>query len=468
MKSLKRQQRREERAMALARKALPRTRTSVDGSGWVLLSDTYAGSWQQDVQADRDTVLANWAVFSCITLIAQDIAKLCLKLMQRDGDIWTESSNPAYSPVLRKPNAWQTLQQFIECWLLSLLSYGNTYVLKQRDQRGIVVAMYILHPQRVRTLVADDGSVLYDLSQDELSGVRDYQVAVPASEIVHDRINCLFHPLVGLSPIFANGLAAAGGLSINSNLAKFFANMSRPSGLLTAPASISDEVAGRLKTQWHENYGGKNVGKVAVLGDGLKYEAMGISPVDAQMNELLKSSAEMICSTFHVPAFKIGAGTIPAGQKVADLNQIYFSDCLQARMVAIERLLSEGLRLDPAEYCFKFDLDGLLMMDQVSFSGVLGTYVDKALMSPNEGRRRLNLPPVAGGESPLAQQQDYSLAALAKRDAKPDPFGADASNTAADPPGTPADPPPDEDPVQRAMTIEALAAHALRKHLRAA
>ncbi len=34
----------------------------------------------------------------------------------------------------------------------------------------------------------------------------------------------------------------------------------------------------------------------------------------------------------------------------------------------------------------------------------------------------LSLPPVAGGDSPMLQQQNFSLAALAKRDAKEDPF----------------------------------------------
>lgn len=43
-------------------------------------------------------------------------------------------------------------------------------------------------------------------------------------------------------------------------------------------------------------------------------------------------------------------------------------------------------------------------------------------MAPNEGRYRLNLPPVDGGESPMIQVQNYSLAALAKRDAQSDPF----------------------------------------------
>jgi phage portal protein BeeE len=44
-------------------------------------------------------------------------------------------------------------------------------------------------------------------------------------------------------------------------------------------------------------------------------------------------------------------------------------------------------------------------------------------MKINEKRRRLDLLPVEGGDDVYLQQQNYSLTALAKRDAKPDPFG---------------------------------------------
>jgi phage portal protein BeeE len=38
--------------------------------------------------------------------------------------------------VLRKPNHYQTINKFIENWILSKLMNGNTFVLLQRDNRG--------------------------------------------------------------------------------------------------------------------------------------------------------------------------------------------------------------------------------------------------------------------------------------------------------------------------------------------
>ena len=203
---------------------------------------------------------------------------------------------PAFSPVLRKPNKYQTHIQYKEWYCMSKLLRGNVYVLKQRDERGVVVAEYVLDPNRVKPLVTEDGLVYYQIGADNLTNdLIEIERVVPASEIIHDRINCLYHPLVGVSPLFACGLAAMQGLAIENNSARFFGNQSRPSGILTAPGHIKKATAERLKENWELNYSGDNYGKVAILGDDLKYQPLSVSAADAQMVEQLKMSAEIVC-----------------------------------------------------------------------------------------------------------------------------------------------------------------------------
>ncbi len=54
-------------------------------------------------------------------------------------------------------------------------------------------------------------------------------------------------------------------------------------------------------------------------------------------------------------------------------------------------------------------------------------------MAPDEARFRANMGKTPGGAAPYLQQQNYSLAALAKRDAQEDPF-AKSQAPAATPP----------------------------------
>ena len=112
---------------------------------------------------------------------------------------------------------------------------------------------------------------------------------------------CLFHPLIGVSPMFASGLAARQGLNIQGGSATFFANGSQPGGVLTAPGAISDDTATRLANFWNTNFTGANAGRIAVVGDGMKYETMTMSAADAQLIEQLKWTADVVCSTLPRP-----------------------------------------------------------------------------------------------------------------------------------------------------------------------
>lgn len=409
------------------------TVTDARGGWFPIIRESFGGAWQTNVTIDYNTVVSNHAVFACMTLIARDIAKLRVKLVQKDDDaIWTEVSNPAYSPVLRRPNTYQTRIQFFEHWVLSKLMRGNTYVLKQRDNRRVVTALYILDPNLVRPMVSDDGEVFYDLNIDSMSGVAE-RVVVPASEIIHDRFNCLFHPLVGLSPIFANGLAATQGITIQKDATWFFGNKSIPGGVLTAPGAISNDTATRLKTAWETNYSGENAGKIAVLGDGLTFSQMQISAADSQMIEQLKWTAEIICSTYHVPPYKIGIGQMPTYNNIQALNLEYYTQALQSLIEDLELCLDEGLNTGES-LGTEFDLDGLLRMDTKTQIEVIEKGVGSGVMKPNEARKKLDLKPVKGGDTPYLQQQNYSLAALDQRDrnnpfAKPEPAPAAPANT---------------------------------------
>ncbi|MEQ8959505.1 MAG: phage portal protein, partial [Coleofasciculus sp. C2-GNP5-27] len=147
--------------------------------------------------------------------------------------------------------------------------------------------------------------VFYRLDSESLVGLND-QVIVPASEIIHDRMNPIYHPLVGVSPLYAAAGSVTQGLRIQENAVHFFANHSRPGGVLTAPGALEDETIAQLKEQWEANYSGHNSGKVAILADGLKYDSFQRqSAADSQVIEQLGWSSSVVCSVFHVPQYMV-------------------------------------------------------------------------------------------------------------------------------------------------------------------
>jgi HK97 family phage portal protein len=394
--------------------------------GWLsVVREPYTGAWQQNAEIAAPSVLAYSAVYACTTLIAQDIGKLRVRLVAQDADgVWAETYSPAFSPVLAKPNRYQILPKFLEQWMVSKLTHGNTYVLKERDERGVVVALYVLDPTKVKPLVTPDGAVYYELTTNPLAGLAD-TVTVPAREIIHDLMVPLFHPLVGVSPIFACGMVALQGLKIQENSTNFFANGSSPGGVLLVPGNLNQEQAEKIAAEWAAKYTGMNAGKVAILPNGITYEALSVNAADAQLIEQLKWTVEQVCACYHIPAALIDSSHQPPYANSDPLVQQYYSQCLQCLIVALELALDYGLGLVDVPgktYGTEFDVDDLLWMDTATKTKAATDAIVGGVLSPNESRQKyFGVGPVPGGDTPYLQQQMFSMAALAERDAN-DPF----------------------------------------------
>jgi Phage portal protein len=115
---------------------------------------------------------------------------------------------------------------------------------------------------------------------------------------------------------------------------------------------------------------------------------------------------------------------MPTVNNTGTLNQGYFDQALQPITENIELHLDEGLELTfPNETWF--DTSSLLRMDTAARMDIYSKNIGGGWFMPNEARRAEDLPPVEGGETPYMQQQNFALAALARRDQKPEVEGAE-------------------------------------------
>ncbi len=408
-------------------KAIPNSLHGIDTrNSWFRIFESFAGAWQTNVEVTLTDVLTYAPVFACIRLISTDIGKMRLRVVeQQPSGIWVETFSPAYTPVLRKPNRYQTQLKFIQQWVMSLLTFGNTYVLKERDQRGVVKALYVLDPTRVQPLEAPDGSVFYALKPWPLASITE-AVTVPASELIHDVYQTFSHPLAGVGPLSACGIGAIEALRIQESSANFFGNSSVPGGVISGPGHIAQDTAERIKTKWDEGFTGANAGKVGVLGDGLKFDQMTMSAVDAQLIEQLKWAADNVCIAFGVPPYKISAGPVPSiAGSIEALDRQYYAQTLQFMVQQIEDLLDFGLGMAPdliegRRIGAEFNRDDLLQMDTAGRVDAAIKTIGGAALTVDEARfRYLDAPPVDGGKTIFMQNQNWPLEQLASRETAP-------------------------------------------------
>ena len=419
-------------ALAPVGAALANVPRALWGGG--VVREPYMGAWQKNDERVYPSLLASPPVFACVSRIGQDISKCRLNLVQQTGpDIWEPTTNPAYSPVLRRPNPYQTIARLLEQWITSKLTTGNTIVLKRRDARGVVAQLHVLETASTSTLIAPDGSVFYELRPPahDLTGLwaEDRSpVIVPAREVIHDRWNCFFHPLQGLPPLYAAALAARQGLTMQEHATAFFAEGNQPNGILQAPQHTTPERMREIKEGWSTRTNG-----VAVITGDLKYTQLAISSVDSQFVEQLQFTEKQILGVFGMPMVIYNAAEGGAAYgKNESVIQLYHDETLQPLMKGVEDGLDEGLDL-AADLGTELDVDDLLWMDtptrtKAAVDGIRG------VLSPNEARRKyFALPPVKGGDKPMTQQQYWPYEALEDRGTAP-PIAAPAPPPPAGPP----------------------------------
>ncbi|UIV22244.1 phage portal protein [Escherichia coli] len=178
----------------------------------------------------------------------------------------TQGNAPGgYCPSLSSSQRQQNRIQFFELWLNAKLRHGNTVVLKIRNPGGrskncvfwTGAGLNLWWRMTARCSIA---------SPDRNCGITE-AVTVPAREVIHDRFNCFFHPLMGAAGVCCRAGGHAGA-SYSGKFTSFFRNGGRPSGVIEIPGSITEENAKKLKSNWDSGYTGENAGKTAILSNG--------------------------------------------------------------------------------------------------------------------------------------------------------------------------------------------------------
>lgn len=437
------------------------------GAGTV--RETFAGEWQV---ADRYALagkvkrspLAHSGVYTSINVISSDIAKLPARIMRprTGGGGREEHTAHPLNRLLRKPNRFQTSLQFFQQYYASKLWTGNTYVVLMRDERGVPKEMYVLDPRTTSPALTEDGSLWYLVKADRMNRL-EQDTYITARDILHDRGVTLFHPLVGVSPLFAAAVSASIGNSITGHSEKFFENLARTSGVLTTAGEIPTDTADRLKRDWDSNYSGNGFGKVAVLGSGLTWTPLTMNAVDAQLIEQLRWSVEDIGRVYRVPAFMLGETKITY-RNSEQLSRMYFQGCLSYHIEATEQCFKDKFELDPS-YDVEFDLSPLFRLETDLRYSTHERALRSGIKSINEVRAEEDLPPVKGGEEPRLQMQYIPLSQV--NDAANSDDDASKPKPAPAPTPDPADDEGDDDAEDKgaadADLVEAVYARLLSK-----
>jgi HK97 family phage portal protein len=368
------------------------------------------------------------AVYACGMVISRSVGQCYPRHVRvTDGQIVDVTTSAAFR-VMKNPNSYQTTPEFLLNMVATALFEGEAYALAVRNDRYEVSALHPLPRGACSPMIDEDTrEVFYAIGSSPLApGGTDY--IVPARDILAFRFHTPRHPLVGESPIKSAALAIGIDVALSRTQAAFFANMNRPSGIISTHMQLNREQITSLRSAFDEQSKGMAAGKIPVLAGGLKFQPISISSQDAQLVEAQRMSVESIARCFGVPTPLIGDLSHATLNNAETLIQHFLSMSLGSYLETIERAFDRLFGLDGTREYVELDTAALLRTDFAGRVEGLTKAIQGGLFSPNEGRAREGLGPVEGGDSIFLQRQNTPVDLLSQLAAnelvKPEPAPA--------------------------------------------
>lgn len=360
----------------LERRSLP---PSIDPYGVTARPSTpnYTGEFVNEV-----TALSISTVLACVTLIADSVASMPLRTFDGLSSKPVEIDTPEW---LRRPNERQTQFGWLSELVASMALHGNAFVSVTRDRRGQVLALANLHPLAVM--------VVRDPNSGELhfqSGGVDYS----RDDIIHIPWVTVPQRVLGLSPLELQRTTLGLALAMERHLSQFYGEGGTPSSVLETDQTLSVDTATRLQEAWSTNNWRHR--KVAVLPGGMRWRPITVSASDMEMQASREHQVREIARAFRVPPYKVGAQGDRSTYQNLESAEL---DWVRTGLIGWTERISQALSgLLPVGQYVEFDPSRLVKPDRRTELQGHQTAIQSGIMTPNEARAELGLPPYEGGD----------------------------------------------------------------------
>lgn len=284
--------------------------------------------------------------------------------------------------LTRRPDPFMSRASWIEQNFVSLASTGNAYW----EVIGDVLApsaLVILNPLDMRITTNRAGRV---------TGYNYQGRDLKPSRVQHLTLLRIPGTAYGLGPIQAAQQDLRGAIDTRDYAANWFDSGGQPTGVLKSDQSLTRDSAAQAKEQWNETAGAKN--GVAVLGNGLSYTPLFLSPKDVQFIEAQEFNVTSIARMFGVPSSLMLAAVEGNSQTYSNVEQdwlAYVRFTLMGYLVEIEEALSGYL---PAGLRAKFNVEALLRGDTTTRYAAHKVAIEAGFQTIDETRAIENMPPL--------------------------------------------------------------------------
>jgi HK97 family phage portal protein len=374
-------------------------------------------------------------VRTVVDFLSRNIAQLGLHVFRRVSDNdRVRLPKHELAEIIARPNPAMTRYRMVESLMLDLGIYFNAYWVKIRaaDRLGLV------------RLPACQMTVEGQLQPEQYYWTRLDGQTIPfaPTEIVHFGGYSPFptDPLRGISPLETLRRILAEEAASGEHREAFWRNSARVEGVVTRPKE-KPRYTPQQSQQWREQWqaaraGVSNGGTTVLLQDGETFTPTSWSAKDSEYVSARKLTREECAAAYHVPLPMVGILEHATFSNIVEQHKNLYQDCLGPWLEMIEEEFERQILPecdDTRDVYVEFNIAEKLKGSFEEQAASIQALVGRPVMTPNEGRARLNLPAIT--DDPTADQLAPQQGGPSDATARPEqPDGAGDATPPADAP----------------------------------
>jgi HK97 family phage portal protein len=281
----------------------------------------------------------NSIVYACLRMLSQSVPEAPLRAY-RKGKEEREAldEDDPLMKLIHRPNELMTEYEFWELTTLQMAITGRSTWFKERDNKGVLIALWPLRPDRVGPIYAGSDS------DDALLSGYSYQIPSTGSFIAIPRKDVLAFNLPNLSGEsggIVEGLGPsqvlAREISADNEATDFvgalLANYAAPTVAIRTKVAIKDEAkANLIKAKFKHEFGGSRRGMPAIIDGDTSVDLIGFNLQQLEFPGVRANTESRICAAYGVPPILVGVNVglqgargIGGGGVITGLRQ-YFTE----------------------------------------------------------------------------------------------------------------------------------------------
>jgi len=340
-------------------------------------------------------------VFACARVLGEGVAQIPLQLMREGSKGRTRekaTEHPLYNVLAYRPNSFQTSFEYRELLMWHAVLTGDHFSFINRGTRGQILELLPIDPGRVTVKQASDYSLTYTVRRDD-----GESRVFPADAIWHVK-GPSWNGFTGLEAVRLAREAIGLAMATEQASGQLHKNGVKPSGVYSVEGTLGDTQYKALSEWIYSTYSGsENAGKPLILDRSAKWHGTQMSGIDAQSLETRRFQIEEICRYARVNPIMVFAES--KNTTYASAEQMFLSHVVHTLAPWYQRLeqsIDANLLTDQDRkqgIYSNFVEEGLLRGSAKDTKDALLGYVNGGLMTPNEGRAKLDMNPIDDGVS---------------------------------------------------------------------